>query len=248
MTLRWFSGMQALPRVRAYHRRLGFDYIRNMRVVFYVLLTLSAATAQVKEIPISGKVTDLATGKGIKARITYKSLPTGGLTGSFNDSSFRFAVFGTAKYQITAEAEGFLPRSVIIDPRDWGHQQEVVRNLELTQKGKTFQLAQLTFEQGKDVIQPESFNGLDELAALMRDRPKMIIQLEGHTDNQGAPEANMKLSEARVKAVKKYLAEKDVDKNRIKTKAFGGTQPLTKEKTPEARARNRRVEIRVLAE
>lgn len=219
-----------------------------MKIPFCFLLPLGFALAQVKEIPISGKVINLATGKGIKARITYKSLPTGGLTGSFSDSSFRFTVFGTAKYQITAEAEGFLPRSVIIDPREWSNQPEVVRNLELTERGKTFQLARLTFEQGKDVIQPESFENLDELAALMGDHPKMIIQLEGHTENQGSAEANMKLSEARVKAVKRYLAGRGVDKDRIKTKAFGGTQPLTKEKTPEARARNRRVEIRVLEE
>jgi outer membrane protein OmpA-like peptidoglycan-associated protein len=57
---------------------------------------------------------------------------------------------------------------------------------------------------------------------------------------------NLELSQKRVDAVKKYLVEKGVQKNRIKTKAFGGSQPLKNEMTPEARALNRRVEMRIL--
>jgi outer membrane protein OmpA-like peptidoglycan-associated protein len=219
-----------------------------MKLFFVWMVGMSVAYGQANEVVISGKVINPTTGKAIRARISYKSLPTGGLTGSFNDSTFRFSVFGTAKYQITAQADGFLPRTVLVDPRELGGRTEFARNIELTEKGKTFQLAQLTFEQGKDVIQPQSFEGLDELALLMNDNPKWVIQLEGHTDNQGSAEKNMELSEDRVKAVKKYLSGKGVDKDRIKTKAFGGTRPLTKDRTPEARAKNRRVEIRVLQE
>jgi outer membrane protein OmpA-like peptidoglycan-associated protein len=56
----------------------------------------------------------------------------------------------------------------------------------------------------------------------------------------------MELSQARVDAAKKYMVSKGISKNRIKTKAFGGTQPLANEMTPEARALNRRVEMRIL--
>ncbi|HLT74261.1 MAG TPA: OmpA family protein, partial [Ohtaekwangia sp.] len=64
--------------------------------------------------------------------------------------------------------------------------------------------------------------------------------------NVGNPKMNMKLSESRVEAVKKYLVEKGIAKKRIQTKAFGGSQPLRNEMTPEARAMNRRVEMRIL--
>jgi outer membrane protein OmpA-like peptidoglycan-associated protein len=50
----------------------------------------------------------------------------------------------------------------------------------------------------------------------------------------------------RVDAVKKYLVEKDIQKARIKTKAFGGSQPLSRDNTPEAHRLNRRVELRIL--
>ena len=74
----------------------------------------------------------------------------------------------------------------------------------------------------------------------------MVIQLEGHTDYQGDPKENMKLSQMRVDAVKSYLSSKGVSKGRVKTKAFGGTMPLSRDNTPEAHRLNRRVELRIL--
>ena len=62
----------------------------------------------------------------------------------------------------------------------------------------------------------------------------------------GNAEANMKLSEARVEAVKEYLVKNGINKNRILTKAFGGSQPLFTERTDEAKTKNRRVEVRVI--
>jgi len=80
----------------------------------------------------------------------------------------------------------------------------------------------------------------------MKENTKIVIQLEGHTDNQGSSKANLALSEDRVEAVKRYLVSKGIGKDRIKTKSFGGSQPLSNELTQEARAMNRRVEMRIL--
>jgi OOP family OmpA-OmpF porin len=106
----------------------------------------------------------------------------------------------------------------------------------------------LIFEQGKAVIDPASFAELDELAHLLKTHPKLVIQLEGHTDNLGNVSKNMELSQDRVDKVKDYLVHKDIAKSRVKTKAFGGTRPLSKGKTEADRNMNRRVEIRILSE
>lgn len=221
-----------------------------MRSLLYLfILSISVPViAQTKEIQVSGKVISLSTGKAIKATITYKSIPTGGISGRFMDSTYQFSVFGTARYQVTASAEGHLSRSIILDPKDMGSESVFVRNIELTNQKQTFRLNHLIFQLGKAVIDPQSFPELDELAALMEDSKNMIIQLEGHTDNVGDAKMNMKLSEDRVDAVKSYLASKGISKSRMKTKAFGGTRPLSGDGTPEARALNRRVEIRVLSQ
>ena len=199
-----------------------------------------------EEILAEGKITDSRTSKGVKANVRYSSIPTGSIFGRFSDSTFSFPIFGTAKYQITAEAKGYNPRTVIVDPKDIGPDKKVQRDIILTPSGETMRLNNLIFPQGKAVIDPKSFGELDEVAQMMKENSKMVIQLEGHTDNQGSAKANMELSESRVEAVKKYLVSKGIAKDRIKTKALGGSQPLANEMTQEARAMNRRVEMRIL--
>lgn len=193
-----------------------------------------------------GKVLDATTHKGIEANIHYSSIPTGSIYGRFIDSTFSFPIFGVVKYQITAEAKGYNPRTVILDPGKVDDLRKVIRNIVLTPAGEAIRLNHLIFSQGKAHIEPESFGELDQVVLMMRDNGTMVIQLEGHTDNLGNAKANMKLSEQRVEAVKKYMVSKGISKNRIKTKAFGGTQPLTSDVTPEARNINRRVEMRIL--
>jgi outer membrane protein OmpA-like peptidoglycan-associated protein len=212
-----------------------------------IILVALTSTAYSQEIWIEGKVTDVGTGKGVKANIHYKSLPTGGITGSFKDSVYRFSIFGSSKYEVSAEVDGYITSVAIVDPAK-GVEGKIVRNLTMTPKGQTIRLTHLIFQQGKSVIDPASFEELDELAQMLIDNQKLVIQLEGHTDNQGSISKNMELSQERVDAVKEYLTDKKVSKGRVKTKAFGGTKPLSNEKTPEARNLNRRVEIRILSE
>lgn len=202
--------------------------------------------AQTSEINAQGKVMDAITRKGIKAKIFYKSYPTGGITGRFNDSTFSFPIFGSSKYQIAADAEGYISGTAIVDPKDIDSNKKVIRDIFLTRKGETIRLDHLIFEQGKAAISPKSYPGLEELMVMMNNNPKLEIQLEGHTDNQGNPKMNMELSQNRVDNVKKYLVSKGIGKDRIKTKAFGGTKPILNANSPEARALNRRVEMRVL--
>lgn len=203
------------------------------------------AKSQTDEIIVHGKVKQTISGKGIVSKIVYKSYPTGGLTGSFNDSIFSFSIFGSSKYQVTASAVGYIPRTVIVEPKD-SKNKDIPVDIELTPTTQTVRLNHLIFDMGRSVIKPVSFTELDELVAMMKADTKVVIQLEGHTDNQGNAEANLKLSQERVNAVKKYLSSKGIAKDRIKTKAFGGTQPLSNEKTEDARSHNRRVEMRVL--
>jgi outer membrane protein OmpA-like peptidoglycan-associated protein len=221
--------------------------MKNLTIFFFVLACYQVV-AQSGEILVSGSVREVASGKGVKAKIVYKSIPTGSITGFFNDSTYRFSVFGSSKYQITVTAENYLPRAILIDPSNTGGTGTIIKDVVLTPRGQTIRLEHLLFEVGKSDIDPTSFDELDDIAALLTENPKMVVQLEGHTDNMGNVQSNMKLSQERVDALKKYLVSKKVNKNQVKTKAFGGTQPISKGKTPEEREKNRRVEMRVLSE
>ena len=193
-----------------------------------------------------GKILDATTHKGVSADIRYSSIPTGSIYGRFVDSTFSFPIFGVVKYQVTAKAEGYNPRTVILDPKDIGELRKLIRNIVLTPAGEAIRLNHLIFAQGKALIDPQSHQELDEVVQMMRDNDKIIIQLEGHTDNLGNADANLELSQKRVDAVKKYIVSRGIQKSRVKTKAFGGSQPITNGVTPEARNMNRRVELRIL--
>lgn len=215
-----------------------------------LLLALLAAAgtlcAQDDAMVAWGKVLDATTHKGVQASIHYSSIPTGSIFGRFQDSTFSFPIFGVVKYQITAEAQGYNPRTVILDPKEMDDLNKVTRNIVLTPAGEAIRLTHLIFSQGKAHIDPQSFQELDEVVEMMKDNQKIVIQLEGHTDNLGHAKANVKLSQDRVDAVKEYLVSKGVSKKRVKTKAFGGTRLLTTDTSPAGRNANRRVELRIL--
>ena len=110
--------------------------MRNFLFTCFFTIVAFGASAQAEEILAQGKVSDSRNGKGIKANIRYSSIPTGGITGRFNDSTFSFAIFGTAKYQITAEAKGYNPRTVIVDPKDINADNKVLRDIVLTPEAR----------------------------------------------------------------------------------------------------------------
>lgn len=104
----------------------------------------------------------------------------------------------------------------------------------------------LEFATAKDIIKQESFASLDELAGLMTKKPEWRLKISGHTDNQGKPATNMKLSEKRAKAVMNYLISKGIAKDRFKPEWFGHKKPIGDNKTEAGRQMNRRVEMLII--
>lgn len=95
-------------------------------------------------------------------------------------------------------------------------------------------------------LKSESKVELNKLKALLETNKTLKIQLNGHTDNVGKPEDNLKLSEARAQAVMNYLIEKGIDAKRLKAKGFGETKPKYSNDSASGRAGNRRTEFEVL--
>jgi outer membrane protein OmpA-like peptidoglycan-associated protein len=108
-------------------------------------------------------------------------------------------------------------------------------------------LRNVFFDVNKFELKPESQVELDRVVQLLQENPTVRIQLEGHTDNQGAAADNQKLSDNRAKAVVQYLIGKGIKSDRLVAKGFGATQPVAENKTEEGRALNRRTELKVIA-
>lgn len=102
------------------------------------------------------------------------------------------------------------------------------------------------FDFDKAVLKPEGKAKLDDLVAKTQGLNLEVIIAVGHTDSVGADAYNQKLSLRRSDAVKAYLVDKGIEKNRIYTEGKGETSPVADNKTKAGRAQNRRVEIEVV--
>jgi outer membrane protein OmpA-like peptidoglycan-associated protein len=102
---------------------------------------------------------------------------------------------------------------------------------------------QVLFATGKSSLLPSSRQKLDEVADVLKDQPDRSIVVEGHTDSTGTDAKNDVLSQQRADSVKDYLVSRGVPSERVTTRGFGASHPVTSNNTPEGRANNRRVEI-----
>ena len=115
--------------------------------------------------------------------------------------------------------------------------------------GQIIILDKVEFDSGTSTIKAASYPILDEVALVIRRNPQIgRIEVQGHTDDQGADDANMRLSQARAEAVMAYLVKKGVPAERLSAKGYGEERPLTRNATPAGRAANRRVEFTILGE
>jgi OmpA-OmpF porin, OOP family len=104
----------------------------------------------------------------------------------------------------------------------------------------------ITFQTGSASFSPAALETLTELYNQLLVGGALAVQIDGHTDNVGNPDANLALSEARAFAVKEYLESKAArlfPAGRISVRSFGQTAPVASNSTPEGRAKNRRVTI-----
>src|SRR5580698_5421843 len=102
------------------------------------------------------------------------------------------------------------------------------------------------FKTGSAELDSASNALLDSVADISNRCPSVKIEVSGHTDTTGSASANQTLSEARAKAVVTYLVAHGVAQARITATGFGGTKPVASNTTEDGRAKNRRIEFRVV--
>lgn len=111
---------------------------------------------------------------------------------------------------------------------------------------KSFVLSNVYFDTGKSSLKPASHKALNDLVEVLKLKSTMIIEIEGHTDDVGKPEDNLKLSQDRANEVKKYLATKGIATTRVSAKGYGQQQPVADNSTEDGRSKNRRTSLKVV--
>ena len=106
--------------------------------------------------------------------------------------------------------------------------------------GKAMGLQTIHFGYDAYLLDNEAKSILKGNAQVMKDKPSLKIQIEGHCDQRGGIQYNLGLGEKRANAVKKFLVDQGVAANRISTISFGKERPVAQGETEEAYAQNRR--------
>lgn len=102
----------------------------------------------------------------------------------------------------------------------------------------------ITFDSGSDVIKPESYGVIKEIADVLKENNSLRINIIGHTDSDGADDMNLTLSKKRSNSVKSALEKQfGIEASRIETDGKGESEPVSQNSTPEGKANNRRVEF-----
>jgi outer membrane protein OmpA-like peptidoglycan-associated protein len=100
------------------------------------------------------------------------------------------------------------------------------------------------FDVNKDVVKPESYGTLKEIATILNEVPDVKVKIVGHTDSDGQDAANLDLSKRRAASVKNELVKNfNVNGDRLVTDGLGESQPVAPNDTPSNKALNRRVEF-----
>ncbi|SET70108.1 WD40-like Beta Propeller Repeat [Hymenobacter actinosclerus] len=196
---------------------------------------------------LTGRTLDAKTSKALATQVQVNRL---GNDLMFNATARTDVALGAfqmtlppGRYRIQATRVGYLTATDTISMTG-------SRSIELTlvpaAVGSSLELPTLIFAQGKFTLLPASYTELNRLARTLEDNPMVNIRLEGHTDNQGAANLNVKLSEDRVNEVKRYLVSRGVAERRISTIGFGGSRPRASNAQENTRKLNRRVEFTIV--
>jgi len=104
----------------------------------------------------------------------------------------------------------------------------------------------INFDYDKWDIKPQYHGLLGENLQVLKMNPSVKVEIQGHTDSKGSDQYNQKLSEKRAESVKNYFVAGGVATGRISSRGYGESKPIATNETPEGRAKNRRIEIKVI--
>jgi outer membrane protein OmpA-like peptidoglycan-associated protein len=215
-----------------------------------------ALPAEIKINPsnyVKGKVYDAKTKKLLQAKIDLIDVKIDSVESTvFSDKQngdYLIILNRGSEYALYVNKEGYLFQSLAFNYIDKDNKDvEIDIYLEQVVQGSRMTLNNIFFDFAKWTLQEKSKTELNRLLVFLQKNPNLKVEISGHTDNVGNPKFNLELSEKRAAEVVKYLKDKGIDGKRIVTKGYGENQPVEKNDTDEHKAKNRRIDFKILSD
>jgi len=195
---------------------------------------------------LKGSVKNKATGELMPAKLTITNaageVTTSTVTGTVEEQLVE------GKYTIQVSGKGFVTLKETVNLTK-ATAKDFFLDVRVTPLAadQSFELGQVNFETNKAIIKDSaSYAVLDELVTVMTDNPELSVTISGHTDNVGDDAKNLKLSQDRADACKAYAVSKGISANRLIATGYGETIPLVPNDTAANKAKNRRVEFKIV--
>ncbi|MCP9769663.1 flagellar motor protein MotB [Lacihabitans sp. LS3-19] len=203
---------------------------------------------------IRGKVTSQSNKKTLEGVVvTLRNGCDGSTVTALSDKNgnFQFTALEGCDYTIEGKKESMASKSKVLKKLNCKANENVSSDILMFTKGDVVEIENIYFDYGKCNIRSDARVELDRLVKLMRDYPKMKIELGSHTDSRSPSDFNQKLSEGRAKASADYLFKRGISRSRVEYKGYGETMLTNKcadgvQCTEQEHQANRRTEIKIL--
>jgi outer membrane protein OmpA-like peptidoglycan-associated protein len=200
---------------------------------------------------VKGIVKDRDSQKPITATIELSDLNSQQITTTIttDESGYYFLTIPSGKdYVFSVNKKGYLFYSDHFFLANNSSDSAYEKNIELIKivPNASIVLNNIFFKTNSYELDSSSTIELNKLVKLLYENPKIVIEIDGYTDNVGTSASNITLSQNRAAAVTEYLISKGILKNRVSAKGFGEKNPIADNNTESGRAQNRRTEMRVI--
>ncbi len=201
---------------------------------------------------VKGVVYDAKTKEKLEANIDLVNLANeqvvSSVTSDAKYGNYLIVLTQGAEYALYVNKKGYLFQSRSFDYTQIDALDSVTVDiyLEPIASGSTITLNNIFFESGSYALLDKSQTELNKLVGFMKENPEMKIEIAGHTDDVGSDSDNLTLSKNRAKAVVEYLTENGISKERMQSEGYGETQPIVPNTSDANRAKNRRIDFKIL--
>jgi outer membrane protein OmpA-like peptidoglycan-associated protein/Tol biopolymer transport system component len=198
-----------------------------------------------EKVEVALNVADMVNNSKVKSKVLLKNKTRGEVIEVDGNQMVSLRAGDRYEVEVTSD-QGYAFNSTAIDLTT-GKVNSIDVKLMKLELNAQLALKDINFESNSDKLSDVSFIELTRVITLMKENPTLKVEIDAHTDDIGSDNYNLILSNKRAKSVMEYLTQNNIPVERFSAKGYGETQAKFKNDSDENRAKNRRVELKILS-